>query len=196
MACYPVPCGKLCPNEEFASLEKWHKVIKLSAGDSWVDLGHKSAAGDITNLVTTYPNTEPYDPEMVMFEMKKNPLKIEYDPEDEGTFQGWNWTKAEGGARAQTRSFENNTTLSRGVTLGYATLDTSMTFGIGGESSRSVTWAKELGISSEIAQFTEPEYQCYKAAPYLHHAKARTLGGNTYPYLELAWWVPEIYDCN
>jgi hypothetical protein len=89
-------------------------------------------------------------------------------------------------------SIENNTTISQGLTAGYATLDTSATFGFGSESSRSVSWGEALSITAGVNQFTDSGYQSYKARPFVYHAKARTEAGATYPYLELGWYVPEI----
>lgn len=195
MACQP-HCGSGgCASEKVCSLAQWHSPqFKASAGGSWVDLGHKSGTGDLTNLVTTYPSELPIDPETLKYK-RMEPIEVAYDVSS-GISESWSISEAVGGAQEATRSIENNTTVSQGVTVGYASLDTSSTFGFGRESSRSVSWGEALSITTGVEYFSDSGYQCYDAWPYLYHARARTEAGAAYPYLELGWYVSDIYPCN
>ena len=195
MACQPIDCGPEGCVEQARTLAHWHSPgFKASAGGSWVDVGHQSGAGVLTNLVTTYPDKLPIDPETLK-RKKTGPIKVPYNL-DSGLSAFWSISEGVGGAQENTRSFENNTTVSQGVTAGYVTVDSSVTFGFGGESSRGVSWNEELSIKTGVEYFSDSSFQCYDAWPYLYHARARTLAGGSYPYLELGWYVPDIYNCN
>jgi hypothetical protein len=146
----------------------------------------------VTNLVTTYPDKLPIDPETLKLE-KRDPIAVLRDQNP--SFAYWELEEATGGAEEHTRSFENNTTISAGMTVGYVTTDVSTTVGFGGEESQITSWEDSLAIKAGVENFRDSGFKCYDAVPYLYHAKARTLGGTSYPYLALDWYVPRIYPC-
>lgn len=183
--------------ERFRSLESWHsESFKQQAGLSWVDLGHLSGTGVHTNDVTTYPRTLPIDPRSLKYARDPdNPLIVCYD--SKGGTAWWSVTDMQGGSQESTRSFESNTTVSSGVTAGSVTVDSSVTLGFGWEASRSVSWEEtlELGGAIDMPADLRFQYQGYELVPYIYHAKARTLAGATYPYLEVDYYVPALGAC-
>jgi hypothetical protein len=183
--------------ERFRSLESWHsESFKQQAGLSWVDLGHLSGTDAHTNDVTTYPRALPVDPRTLKYTWDPdNPLIVCYD--SKGGTAWWSVTDMQGGSQESTRSFESNTTVSSGVTAGSVTVDSSVTLGFGWEASRSVSWEEtlELGGAIDMPADLRFQYQGYELVPYIYHAKARTLAGATYPYLEVDYYVPALGAC-
>jgi hypothetical protein len=188
MSCRPVGNTQ----ENVSSLEYWHSPdFKMLIGASWVDVGHRSSGDLRTNDVTTYPTSLPIDEYTLKFIWDtSNPIVVSYDVNPIAT--NWTITEMAGGSQGSSKSFETNTTVSMGATIGSMTMDTSITNGSGWESSRIVSWTDELEIGGGIDKFTDPDYTCYLIVPYIYHAKARTLGGTSYPYLEMDYYVPEL----
>ena len=74
------------------------------------------------------------------------------------------------------------------------TMDASVTAGFGWEESRSVSWTESLEIGGGVEKFAGG-YDCYEMVPYIYHARARTVAGATYPYIEVDYYVPWIGEC-
>ena len=180
--------------ENFYSLEQWHSAsFKQQAGSSWVDVGHRTAGAVRTNDVNTYPSGLPVDPYLLKHTWPAaNPLRVNYDVS--GGFTDWSITGMQGASQESSRSFETNTTISAGVTAGSVTVDAGVTVGFGWDVSRSVSWSNALEIGGAVYKVSDPAFQtcAYTVVPYIYHAKASTLAGVTYPYLEMDYYVPSL----
>jgi len=117
---------------------------------------------------------------------------VKYDVS--GGITDWSITEDEVSSTEFNKSFETNTTVSLGATVGNVTADAGVTTGFGWDESRSVSWSDALEIGGEIYQISDPGFQTceYKVVPYIYHAKATTEVGITYPYLEMDYYVKEI----
>jgi hypothetical protein len=178
--------------EDFYSLEQWHSAnFKQQAGASWVDVGHRTASGVRTNEVTSYPGGLPVDPYLLKH-MLPAEILVNYDVN--GGFTDWSITKMMGQAQESSRSFETNTTTSVGATVGSVTADAGVTVGFGWDQSRSISWSDELEIGGAVYKISDPAFQTcrYGVLPYIYHAKATTVAGATYPYLEMDYFVPSL----
>lgn len=178
--------------ENFYSLEQWHSAsFKQQAGTSWVDVGHRTASGVRTNEVTSYPGELPVDPYLLkhMWPTQSSFL-VNYDVS--GGYTDWSISDMMGQSQESSRSFETNTTVSVGATVGSVTIDTGFTEGFGWEESRSVSWSDELEIGGAVYKISDPAFQTcrYRVLPYIYHAKGTSLAGVTYPYLEMDYFVP------
>ncbi len=180
--------------ENFHSLEQWHSAsFKQQAGSSWVDVGHRTAGGVRTNDANTYPSGLPVDPYLLKNTWPAaNPFRVDYDVS--GGFTDWSITGMQGASQESSRSFETNTTVSAGATAGVVTVDAGVTVGFGWDASRSVSWSNELEIGGAVYKVSDPAFQTcvYNVVPYIYHAKATTLAGVTYPYLEMDYYVPSL----
>jgi hypothetical protein len=180
--------------ENFHSLEQWHSAsFKQQAGSSWVDVGHRTAGGVRTNDANTYPPGLPVDPYLLKNTWPAaNPFRVDYDVS--GGYTDWSITGMQGASQESSRSFETNTTVSAGVTAGVVTVDAGVTVGFGWDESRSVSWSNELEIGGAVYKVSNPAFQTcvYNVVPYIYHAKATTLAGVTYPYLEMDYYVPSL----
>jgi hypothetical protein len=184
--------------EHFRSLEQWHSAsFKQQAGNSWVDVGHRTAGGVRTDDVNTYSSGLPVDPYLLKnMWPPATPFRVDYDVS--GGYTDWSITGMQGGSQESSRNFETNTTTSLGATVGNVTVDAGFTFGFGWDRSRSVSWSNELEIGGSVYLLSDPAFaSCvYTVVPYIYHAKATTLAGATYPYLEMDYYVPSLEgDC-
>ena len=96
-----------------------------------------------------------------------------------------------GGETAADSSFEENTTLSMGLTAWYITVDLAGTYGKSWEWSSVTSWENTLEMGGAVAQFPDAGQTCYYIVPYVYTARAKTLAGVVYPYLEVDYYVPE-----
>lgn len=189
-AMYCRPTGRTF--EDFKPLEDWHSAsFKDAAGGSWVDVGHRSSLGTHTNDVTTYPSGLPIDPYVLKFEWGDDPIFVSSGAT--GAYE-WGISEMAGATQASVLGFETNTTLSTGATVGSVTMDTSLTTGFGWEESHSVSWTQDLEIGGGVEKFAG-SYDCYEMVPYIYHAKAKTVAGATYPYIEVDYYVPWVGEC-
>jgi hypothetical protein len=184
--------------EHFRSLEQWHSAsFKQQAGTSWVDVGHRTAGGVRSNDVNTYPSGLPIDPYLLRHTWPTvSPFRVDYDVS--GGYTDWSITQMQGTSWESSRSFETNTTVSAGVTAGNVTVDAGFTAGFGWDESRSLSWSEDLEIGGTVYLVSDPAFETcvYTVVPYIHHAKATTLAGVTYPYLEMDYYVPLLEgDC-
>jgi hypothetical protein len=160
---------------------------------SWVDVGHRSGVGDLTNDVSTYPSSLPIDDYMLKHIWQPSGRRISYGTSGSYT---WSISEEESTSKSSSRSFETNTTVSAGVTAGNVTVDAGVTVGFGWESSRSLSWTDTLEIGGAIEKFSDSSLQAYFVVPYVYQAKATSLAaGVTYPYLEADFYVPCIEPC-
>ncbi len=180
--------------EHFHSLEQWHSAsFQQQAGTSWVDVGHRTAGDVRTNDVNTYPSGLPVDPYLLKHTWPPtSPFRVDYDVS--GGFTDWSITDMLGASQKSSRSFETNTTVSAGVTAGCVTVDAGVTVGFGRDESRSVSWSNEMEIGGSVYLVSDPAFETcvYTVVPYIYHAKATTLAGVTYPYLEMDYYVPSL----
>lgn len=179
--------------EDFYSLEQWHsESFKQQAGTSWVDVGHHTAGGAHTNDANTYPSGLPVDPYLLRHTWPTAPFRVNYDVS--GGYTDWSITQMQGASQESSQSFETNTTVSAGATAGVVTVDAGVTVGFGWDESRSVSWSNELEIGGAIYKISNPAFQTcvYTAVPYIYHAKATSVAGVTYPYLEMDYYVPSL----
>jgi hypothetical protein len=156
-----------------------------------VDVGHRTARGVRTNDVNTYPSGLPVDSYLLKHTWPPaSPLRVDYDVS--GGFTDWSITEMQGRSRESSRSFETNTTVSAGATVGNVTVDAGVTAGFGWDKSRSVSWSDELEIGGTVYLVSDPAFTTcvYTVVPYIYHAKATSLAGVTYPYLEMDYYVP------
>ena len=100
-----------------------------------------------------------------------------------------------GGETEEARVLESNTTSSVGGSAVGLSFDTSFAYGMGWESSRTVSWETALEIGGSVGKFTDETRQCYDIVPYVYTARAITQAGAVYPYLEADYYVPGVYDC-
>jgi hypothetical protein len=183
--------------EHFHSLEQWHsETFKQQAGASWVDVGHRTAGGVRTNNVNTYPSQLPidsyllthiWDPEDPFY------FKVDYDVMPD-LYEDWRISQLQGTSQESSRSFETNTTVSAGATVGNVTVDAGVTAGFGWDESRSISLSDELEMGGAVYKISDPTFETcvYYVMPYIYHAKATTLAGVTYPYLEMDYYVPSL----
>lgn len=191
MACNPTGPAY----QDFKSLEGWHSPAwKATAGDSWVDVGHRSPYGIYTNDVTTYDSALPIDPFMLKYTWDPaTPIRVSGDPVGDMLGQ-WYIEEMTGGAQENVHGWDTSVTVSAGATFADLTVDTSVTGGYGREWTRSVNWEETLSFGGGVYKFTGA-YDCYDIVPFVYRAKARTQAGTAYPYLELDYYVPWIGAC-
>jgi hypothetical protein len=184
--------------EDFKPLEDWHATSwKTTTGPSWVDVGHRSARGVLSNDLDeplNYTGDLPIDPGRLTFKWDSDPLKVSWSSQG-GFTRYWSVTEMEGGETEQARVMEANVTPSIGGSAGGFALDLSFTYGRGWESSRTVSWEKTLEIGGSVSKFADETRQCYDIVPFIYKAQAITQAGAVYPYLEADYYVPGVYDC-
>jgi hypothetical protein len=184
--------------EDFKPLEDWHATSwKTTTGPSWVDVGHRSARGVLSNDLDeplNYTGDLPIDPGRLKFKWNSEPLKVSWSSQG-GFTRYWSVTEMEGGETEKARVIEANVTPSVGASVGGLSMDVSFTYGKGWESSRTVSWETALEIGGSVSKFTDPTRQCYDIVPYVYTARAITQAGAVYPYLEADYYVPGVYDC-
>ena len=177
-------------------------TFKTLAGLSWVPVGHRAPSGDPSNNVETpqnYERTLPVDPFAVAFiwpgpdDPYLEGFLASPGPGDVSTF--WWHDSGQGGSRTQIAELEENTTVSAGATAFGVTLDASGTFGMGWQSSETLSWNEMLSFAGGIYQFPYGAGPCYRIVPFAYQATARTVVGATYPYWEMDYYVPWRGPC-
>jgi hypothetical protein len=190
MTCRPVAIDIITKS----SLEYWHSdTWKAKAGESWVDVGHKSYYGQLTNdlgVPGNYTRSLPVDPYSLVYEWDKNsPLTVEYDPNAELYIEWWvEDSKME--SRMKYKELDASLTVSAGITVGGIGVDRSFTGGLGVRWSDSTNWTESLAFGGRVYSFNQQEYPNYQIVPYVYHANARTVAGTTYKYFEVDYYVP------
>jgi len=193
------PTGRIAA-EDFKALEDWHaSSFKQAAGPSWVDVGHRSPAGLHTNDLEepgNYPLTLPVDESRVKYRWNESsPIKVSYSSIG-GFTNYWHISDMIGGETVDSTSFEENTTLSLGLTAWYITLDMAGTYGKSWESSSVTSWESTLEMGGAVEKYQDPSRLCYDIVPYVYTARAKTLAGVVYPYLEMDYYVLSLpYPC-
>jgi hypothetical protein len=116
---------------------------------------------------------------------------------DPGSFSVWA-EKADGYAEGSEYSSDENTTVSTGASAFGFGVDTAYTTGDGWSTSEAYGWSQQVGFSAGLTDFYDDpddpgdDHSCYKVIPYVYQARAQTLSGFSYPYLELDYYVPCI----
>jgi hypothetical protein len=193
------PTGRVAA-EDFKALEDWGlPTFKQAAGPSWVDVGHRSPGGVHTNDLEepgNYPFTLPVDESRVKYTWDEfTPIKVSYSSLG-GFTNYWHISDMIGGETATITSFEENTTLSLGLTAWYITLDLAGTYGKSWESSSVTSWESTLEMGGAVEKYQDPTRLCYDFVPFIYTARAKTLAGVVYPYLEMDYYVPSLpYPC-
>ena len=196
MVCHPTGGGEY---QSLKTLDYWHSTeFKQRVGPWWADVGHRAPSGAHTNDLEepgNYGTALPVDPALVRHLWGGGRLVVSADtgsPEIK-----WWMDQMEGGAQAETASFETNTTTSAGATVGGVSVDGGVTVGWGRDESREVSWEQTLSFGSGVEMFPDPEGErlCYEIVPFVYHARARTQAGVVYPYLEVDYYVPERWPC-
>jgi hypothetical protein len=170
------------------TLHAWHqKATKDKASYSWVDVGHRSAGGTLTNNLGepgSYPPTLPVDEFMLLFQFPKQIIaKI-----GTGASETWFADQATGGSRTRFQQIEMNTTISVGATLGGVTTDAAGTFGFGTENSNTISWFDTIMFGGGY-KGSDVDFPSYGVVPYVYQATAVTEAGTAYPYWELDYYV-------
>jgi hypothetical protein len=193
------PTGRVSA-EDFKPLEDWHSLtFKQAAGPSWVDVGHRSPGGTHTNNLDepgNYPLTLPVDESRVKYTWDNfDPIKVSYSSLG-GFTNYWHISDMTGGETEDVTSFEENTTLSLGLTAWYITVDLAGTYGKSWEWSSVTSWESTLDMGGAVEKFQDPTRLCYDIVPFVYTARAKTLAGVVYPYLEMDFYVPSLpYPC-
>jgi hypothetical protein len=192
------PTGRVSA-EDFKPIEDWHSSgFKQAAGPAWVDVGHRSPGGVLTNNLeenNNYSRVLPVDKNQVKYLWKGEPIKVSWSSQG-GFTNYWHISDMQGGETVDIDRFEHNHTLSLGATLAGITLDIAGTYGRQSDSSSVTTWAKTLEIGGAVAKYTDDKRLCYDIVPYVHHARTVTAAGVDYKYLELDYYVPsDPYPC-
>jgi hypothetical protein len=175
------------------TLEWWHWVDggQDRAQSSWVDVGHRSPGGALTNELAepgNYPPTLPVDDFLLLFTFPEQRIK----PYTPGA--GWYASTAHEGARTEFSQIEENTTVSVGATAGSVSVDTSATFGMGFENSNTISWSDSTMFAGGYSWGADDSHPCYDVVPYVYQATAKTLAGGTYPYWVMDYYVTELCD--
>lgn len=189
--------------KEFHSLDWW--LTSGNQGDfeySWAEVGHKSPGGVHTNSLQEPRNYESSLP--VGYRVVYNwsgadipnicgdqyPQSVEWWAED-----------ADGYSEGTEFSVEENISISAGWSMIGYSMDVTESLGEGWSESETFGWKQTVGFSGGITSFfddpTDPgdDRPCYRIVPYVYQATAQTLGGFTYPYLELDYYVECIGTC-
>lgn len=175
------------------TLELWHsEQTKGPAGTSWVDVGHRAPDGTRTNdlaIPGNYSTELPVDDYLLLFtfdEKRIAPQGAGGNPE-----QTWSATEAHEQARTRVLELETNTTVSVGATAGGVTMDAAATFGVGLNSSNTVSWSSAIMFAGGYS-WPANEGSPYYVVPFVYQATARTEAGATYPYWVMDYYVPQI----
>jgi hypothetical protein len=193
------PTGRIAA-EDFKPLEDWHSpTFQAAAGPSWVDVGHRSPGGARTNDLQesgNYPQSLPVDESRVKYTWDESaPVRVSYSSLG-GFTHYWHLSDMEGGETEEITSFEENTTLSLGLTAWYITVDLAGTYGRIWEDSSVTSWESTLEMGGAVEKFQDPNRLCYDIVPYVYTARARTLAGVVYPYLEMDYYLARLpYPC-
>jgi hypothetical protein len=192
MACNPV--GQAY--HALKSLNDWHSPDWMAtAGDSWVDVGHRSRDNVYTNDVSTYDSSLPIDPFMLKHTWDPaTPIRVSGDSQG-GMLRQWYIEEMIGGAQENSHGWDASVTVSAGATFADLTIDTSVTGGYGRDWTRSVNWEETLSLGGGVYNFTDTTRLCYDIIPFVYKAKARTQADTAYSYLELDYYVPWIGPC-
>jgi hypothetical protein len=173
------------------TLEQWHEQSTQDAATwSWVDVGHRSPGGALTNDLLEPGNYRPVLP------VDEFLLVFEFDPqhiaETGGAQESWYASQATGGARTVSTHVETNTTASVGSTVGGVSVDVSATFGMGWDNSHTMSWSDTIAFAGGYSWAGGGGYPSYWVAPYAYQATAVTLAGTTYPYWAMDYYVTSI----
>ena len=160
MACRPTG-GE--PIQTLHSLEHWNSTaFKQDAGAWWADVGHRAPSGDHTNDLeepNNYPSALPVDSWIVRYERD---VPIPVVPDIGGPSISW-WVEESGAtAQAASTSFESNTTISAGATVGALAVDAGFTFGYGAQETREVSWEETLSFGGGVDMPMDITRQCYR----------------------------------
>jgi hypothetical protein len=194
------PTGRVSA-EDFKALEDWHSSnSKQAAGPSWVDVGHRSADGVHTNNLEepggNYPLTLPVDASRMKYTWDVNDtLKVSYSSLG-GFTDYWHISDMIGGETENITTEEWNGTASLGASLWGFFGEVSFTYGKGSEESNITSWESTLEIGGSVEKFQDKNRLCYDIVPYIYKARAKTLAGVVYDYLEMDYYVPSLpYLC-
>jgi uncharacterized repeat protein (TIGR01451 family) len=183
MACTPTSN----PIQTHTTLDHWRSTdFKDEATGSWADVGRDS------DDVTLYPSANPIDSYLVKWE--GNELLV-HGSTSGGLYTTWSIEESSGEDKITGATWDLNTTVSAGATIGVVTVDASVTAGYGEQWSRSVGWEESLCIEGNVEHFTDddcPGCSPYRIVPYVYQATALSEAGTTYPYLEADYYVPSI----
>ena len=183
MACTPTSN----PIQTHTTLDRWRSTdFKDEATGSWADVGRDSTD------VTLYPSANPIDSYLVKWE--GNELLV-HEENIGGLYTAWSIEESSGEDQIEGATWDVNTTVSAGATIGVVTVDASVTAGYGEQWSRSVGWEESLCIQGNVEHFTDDDCSgcsAYRVVPYVYQATAVSEAGETYPYLEADYFVPSI----
>ena len=181
-----------------SSLEYWHSNDwKVMAGDSWVNVGHHSRYGQLTNdlgVMGNYPRELTLDPYSLVYRWTGAPLMVNYDP-NQNLYVEW-WVDDEDmRSEMDYTQREGNVTASAGFSVFGIGMDASFTAGLSSMHNSITTWTDTLSFGGRVYSFSE-QRPCYGIVPYVYLATARTLAGTTYKYWEADYYVPWQGPCS
>jgi hypothetical protein len=140
-------------------------------------------------VLGNYPSSLPVDPSRVKYTWGSPPIKVSYSSQS-GLTSYWHISDMTGGETATDTSFEENTTLSFGLTAWNITLDLAGTYGKSWEWGSVTSWESSLEMGGAVELFPDATRLCYYIVPYVYTARAKTTAGVLYPYLETDYYVP------
>lgn len=172
------------------TLQQWHEQsTQDAAGWSWVDVGHRSPGGTLTNDLLepgNYLPVLPVDEFLLVFE-----FDAQYIATTGGAQETWYATRATGGARTEFEEISENTTASIGAKAGGVSVEASASFGMGTEYSHTMSWSDTIAFAGGYS-WAGGGYPAYWVVPYVYQATAETEAGITYPYWVMDYYVTSI----
>jgi len=188
------------PSEIAEGLETWHSTTKTEAGDSWVDLGRAgSLAPGLTdaerhsNDVYSYPDSLPVDYFLTTWHDSTMRLTVSGEATEETTEHFWSIEDSTTEYQVESGSWDLACIIAGGFKAMDVTVDASVTGGGGKDWSRTTSWTENLAMGGSVSNFFEddcPGCLDYGVQPYVWEATAVSLAGDTYPYLEVDYYVP------
>jgi len=218
MNCLPTiisPTQQLC-----MSLEDWYDSDTIrNAGSAWVPVGHHPPGqansmtvshdlnfGGKTPPTTTlnYPalSVPPVDSSRIWW-VKKEPICVRQSINPQSTTTDWSISRERSDKTSWEGSFDVDREITAGADILAVTLDASYTVGAGGEWSSGVSWGSGIEFNGAIFPYIKPStvtHMCedctnYWIKPFIYKAKAETVNGFTYDYLEQDYFVTSYSAC-
>ena len=203
MSCTVVPAAGTAP-QKFKLLEDWYTDdFRAEAGSSWVAVGHHPPNTTTLSVALNWPNnytvraSPPVDSYRVWWTDPDQAKDISGSTNPLNGASTWSVEKSSSTSKIKSGSFDENTTVSAGVTLFAFSLDASVTAGYGKNWSHKMEWGTGLEFNGSVYNYpitTSLQAGCvvckpYSVVPYVYQATAKTLAGATYSYLEQDYYL-------